>query len=185
MNLYYSLVASLPLLTNRTDPPVDEDYFMASCYAQLSPEGCSILEQCSLAPSDEAGCVHPVLAEWWEWETSLRNELTFVRSEKMGLEPERWLRGDGEIGAFRELVGHAVQAKTPLEAEEMLNDARWEFLDSLEVGHHFDLEFLILYRLKLQIASRRRLFTPEGGAEEYRSIYSGVVEQVRDIGGWK
>jgi len=49
-----------------------------------------------------------------------------------------------------------VAYKTPsiLEAEKTLDQARWEFLDSLSIGHYFDFNYLLSYLLKLKILER-------------------------------
>jgi hypothetical protein len=46
----------------------------------------------------------------------------------------------------------------------MLDEARWRMLEELCVGHYFDLDFLIIYALKLLILERwQRIRTADGG----------------------
>ena len=41
-----------------------------------------------------------------------------------------------------------------LEAEKILDQARWDFLDSLGLGHYFDFDYLLIYGLKLKMLER-------------------------------
>lgn len=41
-----------------------------------------------------------------------------------------------------------------LEAERMLDGERWCMLDELSLGHYFDIDFLIVYALKILILER-------------------------------
>ena len=41
-----------------------------------------------------------------------------------------------------------------LEAEKILDQARWNFLEALSFGHYFDFDYLLVYGLKLAILAR-------------------------------
>lgn len=79
-----------------------------------------------------------------------------------------------------------VKEGNPLEVEKKLLKYRWEYIEELEKAHHFDLEFLILYFLKLQILQRLSLFEVEKGKERYQNVVTadyraqGSEEGVKD-----
>jgi len=52
------------------------------------------------------------------------------------------------------MVVSAAQADNPLLVERRIDLARWEKLEELELQHYFDLQFLIVYYLKLQILNK-------------------------------
>jgi len=57
------------------------------------------------------------------------------------------------------------EGKNPLEIEKRLMRAQWDFLEEQEIGHFFDLDFLIIYYLKLQILERMFSFNKEKGQQ--------------------
>jgi hypothetical protein len=48
----------------------------------------------------------------------------------------------------------AYRSASILEAEKILDQARWNFLDALSFGHYFDFDYLLVYGLKLKILER-------------------------------
>ena len=52
-----------------------------------------------------------------------------------------------------------------LEAEKLLDRTSWQFLDELEQGHYYDLEFLMVYGLKLKILERHQEYATSKGRE--------------------
>ena len=64
---------------------------------------------------------------------------------------------------------------TPLDAERRLLRWKWDFLDETEHEHHFDLEFLIIYFLKLQILHRLVSFDAELGLHNYQNLCEAEV----------
>ncbi len=73
-------------------------------------------------------------------------------------------------------AAEAFSKDNPLDAELLLNNARWQFIEELSAGHFFDLEFLVAYRLKLQLQERRAMFEEEKGFAAYRGLYERVLE---------
>ena len=81
-----------------------------------------------------------------------------------------------------EIAREAAAQESPLAAEELLNRARWSFLDDLEVGCFFTIEKLIIYYLRLQILERKSLFNKEAGTERYKSIYQSITKEIAGEG---
>lgn len=95
------------------------------------------------------------LKKWFTFDTLLRNELVKVRASHKRIDPARYLRHDGYAG--QEIMHLALGAhRNPsiLEGERVLDQARWQVLEQLSFGHFFDLDFLIIYALKLLILER-------------------------------
>lgn len=63
----------------------------------------------------------------------------------------------------------------PLEIEKNLLRLRWQFIESMEPDHHFDLELLMLYYLKLQILKKLSEYDKDKGMERFTQI-SKVAE---------
>ena len=71
---------------------------------------------------------------------------------------------------IRKDLGSIIQEKKdPLEIEKEILLLRWNFLEDQEMGHFFDLSFLIIYYLKLQILERLFSFDKERGKERFEN----------------
>ena len=76
-----------------------------------------------------------------------------------------------------------VRDGNPLSIEVALLRYRWDFLEAMEKEHHFDINILILYFLKLQILSRLARFDKETGQRHYnRLIDENPMPPVNDNG---
>ena len=65
----------------------------------------------------------------------------------------------------------------PLDVEKKLLQLRWHFIDELEFGHYSDVDFFILYYLKLQILQRLWQFDKERGKEKFLTYTEMAYEQ--------
>jgi len=98
----------------------------------------------------------PTLEKWRKFDTALRNELVKIRSSRKRIDPTKYLRG--ESGYTESFISHsamnAYRNPSVLEAEKTLDQERWRQLDELSAGHYFDIDFLIIYGLKLLILEK-------------------------------
>ncbi len=95
------------------------------------------------------------LSKWQAFDKSLRNELVRARAGRKKLDPLKYLRGDGYTeSTIVHVAMTAARNLSIIEAEEELDRMRWQELDELAFGHYFDIDFLIVYCLKLQILER-------------------------------
>ncbi len=173
---YYYTVASLPMLTINQDPPITIDYFTETCRYTMSEQDFRTLMTAEIAPVNPS--TQKTIEMWQNWERSLRNELARIRSQKTGIDAERYLReGDTSTGVF-DAAREAAGAVNPQAGEDILDNARWRYLDELESSHNFDLTKLIVYYLKLQIAERKKSMNTENGSEKYREIYNGITDKI-------
>ncbi len=176
MAQYYYTVASLPMLSYEHEPPIDTQYFLDSCINTVNAEDYRILCSADLVPNDAAE--DSILILWTSWEKTLRNELVKMRSASTGLDAESYIRENNYSTGAYDAAREAYNSANPLLGEDVLNKARWAFLDNLEVGHYFDLSRLIIYYLKLQLLQRRQLLKPEVGKKKYSELYNQITDKI-------
>ncbi|QEN07715.1 DUF2764 family protein [Oceanispirochaeta crateris] len=180
MGQFYYTVASLPML--KYDEPVDLKHsdYLEDCHKWLKPSEWDILKSSLINP--ETDMEFPGIAEEYrKWEISLRNELVALRSSALGLEADEYTRKGDRFADTASLAAAAFKEESPLIAENTLNKGRWEYIESLKVGHFFDLEFLVLYSLQLQIIERKRCFDEETGFAKYQGIYKNILSGIDDV----
>lgn len=142
-----------------TKPPFSSELFLAICRDLIPESGWRILEQCRRETLLEDQISQPTLKKWVDFEVGLRNELVKVRAARKKIEPAKYLRRDGysEIELYHIAI-HSHRITALIESEKFLDQQRWSKLDGLSLGHYFDLEFLIIYYLKLRILLRWQNF---------------------------
>jgi len=177
---YYYLVATFPMLFFDTERPLGIESFLESCGEHLSSRDYRVIEAASLSPLPTGGPSCGLLERWRAWETALRNELVRARAKEQGIDPEGHLREGEQIVSVAEAARDAFGQEVPLAAEQVLDRARWDYLDELETGHYFDLEKVIVYYLRLQILHRKALFDAESGAAAFEEIYRGTTRPIRE-----
>jgi hypothetical protein len=100
-----------------------------------------------------------------------------MRAGKKGIDSEKYIvSGSLETGII-EIAREAFAAPAPLDAELILNKARWEYLEMLEAGHYFDLGKLIIYFLRLQILQRKAQINTEKGKAVFGDVYSIITSE--------
>ena len=175
MAVYYYISASLPMLVGPDQPPpLESREFLDACRRFLDQSDFPSVENSTLDPDgpDAPG----VCLGYRTWERSLRNDLAKLRAAEQQLDPSAYVRDVAPVFGTLQVASAAMNASTPLEAEILLDAARWSVIDDLETGHYFDIEFLRSYRLKLQLLERRAMFDEERGFAAYRDIYARVLE---------
>ncbi len=133
-------------------PPLSFGKFLQHCEGLIPEEDIAFLEA-GRRISEYVDSAEPsALRKWREFDLALRNELVKVRAAHKKIDPLPYLRGDGYVEpSITHIALHAYRSTSLLEAEKILDEERWRFLDELAVGHFFDLDFLIVYALKLLI----------------------------------
>ncbi|MEA1927875.1 MAG: DUF2764 family protein [Candidatus Auribacterota bacterium] len=152
---YYYFAATLPMLTFGTRPPMSSEDFLEKCDEYLSRGDREVISNALLMPPDTITKKNTVLNRWIAFENASRNELVNFRAKKLGRDPGEYFRGEYVPNPYiAALVVSAAQADNPLLVERRIDLARWEKLDEIELQHYFDLQFLIVYYLKLQILNK-------------------------------
>ncbi|KJR42792.1 hypothetical protein MCHI_001327 [Candidatus Magnetoovum chiemensis] len=162
---YYYVVSSLPSLYVDKKPEISIERFLNLCNEQLKEHDRLIIESVSIYREKATNSTLLSLSKWYEWETSLRYELAMLRAKNIGVEiraPQSNILRSSHIS---KTAAAAFNEPSPLQAEAMLNKARWDYLDELEKGHYFDITKLVIYYIRLLILKRLSLFDAEKGKE--------------------
>jgi len=175
-NHYYYLIASLPTLSYDMENPVSEEEFFGEYESVLTEKDYKILKSAKLIPLEEKS-ENVTLEKWNNWERSLRNELVRMRAGKKGIDGEKYVAGEGFEAGIPEIAREAFQAPSPLDAESILNKARWDCLETLESGHYFDFAKIIIYFLKLQVVQRKLQISKEKGKTAFSEIYAAIHDK--------
>lgn len=118
-----------------------------------------------------------VLKKWFSFETALRNEFVKIRASYRHIDPVPYLRQDGDTGfSLFHAVMSAHRNPSLLDSERALDQERWNFLEELERGHYFDLDFLIVYALKLLILERWERINAADKIRLMEGVLTKVVE---------
>jgi hypothetical protein len=157
MEAYYTyLISSLPMLNFSSRPPFSLDGFFVKCKG-LIPEAeiNSLRNACYNSDCFLNAATTDSLKKWVRFELTLRNELARARASRKKIDPLRFVRFPDDPEAHISHVAMAAYRSTSiLEAEKILDQERWNFLESLSFGHYFDFDFLLVYVLKLKILER-------------------------------
>jgi hypothetical protein len=153
---YIYLVSTLPMLRFKTSAPISFERFLQTCARFIPLEDLAVLKEVSISGEyDYTKTSAPALKKWHQFDTALRNELVRIRASRGHQDGENYLR---RVKYSEPSITHiaisAYRSPSILEAERMLDEARWRALDEFALGHYFDLDFLILYALKLLILQR-------------------------------
>ena len=178
MNLYVSLVASLPLVKMTEPPQMSYGKFISDCTGQIDAKHLELLKKLSPVPgvppgqkaaassTDDPGALEAFIAEFPKkslareyllFESALRHSAMKLRAAKLGAafatpKPGYTLFDSEADRAVRT----AFSAPNPVERERILDTARWNKLDELEVRNHsrFNFDTLCAYAIRLQIAGK-------------------------------
>lgn len=134
-------------------PPFSFEKFLNKCQDLIPQKDMELISGLHL--TEMAQQKNETIKRLAGFEILLRNELVKLRAVRKKVPPEKYLRPDGYAGASVYHVAVAAQRNpSSLEAERMLDRARWDFLDELSTDHYFDLDLLVIYGLKLLILER-------------------------------
>lgn len=188
MQQYYYTVASLPALRFEEPPFLSQDDFLELCRIEATPEDQRVIEMASIHPESDpdggdAGTAAPgVLGVWNRILREFHIHAAQIRSQNLGWEADRIPRAEGIDASMSERTRAILNEENPLKMETALMRWLWQVADDLESGHHFDREKLVVYHLKLQLATRRALLTDsEGGQEEFDRQYKVVAQSLMEI----
>lgn len=163
------------MLAYDTEKFMSEEEFLDCCESTVSPQDYRLLKSVSLVPSSLEETINPVLDKWNSWERSLRNDLVKMRASRKGVDGDKYVASGTIETGLQNIARDAFSAATPLEAEIILDRARWDYLENLEAGHYFDLGKLIIYFLQLQLMKRKSLIVKEKGKSKFEEIYAAIT----------
>jgi len=167
MDKYIYFAAQLPMLVFDKEPAIGIDSFLTEGRKWLSDSDYDLLSNVSINDT-EPGKVDPAaLREYKLHEYALRMELTQYRQSLKA-------RQEHKPQLFSPTV---LKEGHPLDVEKKLLQLRWNVLSELEFGHYSDIEFFILYYLKLQILRRLQQFDKEQGKAKFLTYTELAYEQ--------
>lgn len=152
---YIYLISSLPMLHFGIKPPFLFGKFLEICAGLIPQTDWELLKNVSVNGEYDYELKQPTLNCWYEFDSDLRNELVRLRASRRRVDPVKYLRRDGNYRlSIVHLAMNAQRSPSLIEAEKMLDQGRWQKLEELSFGHYFDIDFLIIYALKLLILER-------------------------------
>jgi len=157
MDKYFYFAAQLPLLSlQQTENISSKQFFIEEASKWLSKKDIKILLSVNLDDYhvDKRNQTQKLCSQF---EYEIRSEIAKYRKSlhedfeyKVSLFPMTMLK-DG----------------SPLDVENRLLQLRWDFYEENSQGHYSDLNYLILYYLKLQILWRIMSFDKENGQKKF------------------
>lgn len=171
MAQYYFAASFLPFLSYDTEKTITIDDFIELCRDQCTEKDWLVIKRTNINELEYGVPSCSTLEKWITWEINLRNELVRHRAANKKSDPALYLREAAETIDLSVIAQNAFGQESPLAAEEILNRARWSYLDELEFGHYFDIDRLVVYSLKLQILERKNSFDFEKGREICRRFF--------------
>lgn len=193
MGSYYYLVSQLPSLIYGQTPPMSSDSFKELARPLLSEGDAVLMDLICLDPQPQKeGAEGRSYADaapasgsdfidgWREWERALRLNVARHRAQKTRreapVEPPLY-----PADAAAAAVKAVVSTESPLEAEMVLDRARWATIDVLQGTDYFDRNTVYAFLLKLILLERYAAFFDSGkGFAEYKSLYASILEGVKE-----
>jgi hypothetical protein len=117
---------------------------------------------------------------WRDWERTLRlnaarhRAIKTKRENGAPVEPPVF-PADAASAAVKAVVG----TESPLDAEILIDKARWNTIEVLAGNDYFDRNTVFAYYLKLVLLERKASFKTEEGFAEYKSLYASILESAQ------
>ena len=144
------------MLNFSSRPPLSLEDFFTKCKGLIPEAEIALLRNvCDNHDGSLFVTATDNLSKWLKFEIALRNELVRARAARKKIDPLKFIRFPDDPEAYISHVAMvAYRSISVLEAEKILDQERWNFLESLSFGHYFDFDFLLVYVLKLKILER-------------------------------
>jgi len=186
-------MAQLPFLIYEQKPHITSGAFKSLAESLMDKEDSKLMEYLSLDPDVQSAGEGPSYTEafpstgcgfidgWREWERTLRLNLAkyravhIKRENTSALEPP-FMPVDAAASAAKAVTGDS----SPLDAEILIDKARWNAIDSLAGNDYFSRNSVYAYFLKLLLIERRQAFNADKGFSEYKSLYAEIIESAHN-----
>ncbi len=174
MRYNYYTVAALENIRLDEKVPISEDKFLQFAEDTIDARDYQVLLKSRWGLTEPTGLsfADRILS----WEKELRLELAKARISKIHFDPAPALPSSDGNDSLLEQVRAVMALDSPLDAERFLDHLRWSFLENMGACHFFDLEALVVYYLKLQLALRQEKFQEELGRESFEKAYTAVTD---------
>lgn len=171
---YYYLISSLPAIILGEKPYYSSKEFMNLCSEWIGKSDIEKLSKLTLN-LENTNTNNRFARDWYKSEEILRNCSVKKRAAKLNKDPLPYLKIEDKIYADIERgVQDSFSAENPLEKEMALDKLRWKIIDSLEIGHFFDLEKLCAYKLRLLICEKWSTRKTEAGQKNLDTILDSL-----------
>ncbi|GEM_PF-913892 len=184
---YYYFIASLPRIefdTSTTLPgltaragsvhskiPLSVQDYLKDCKNLLASEDYELVERILTEEGSPIKTDDKILNAWINFNERLRNELAWFRAERAGKDPLNHAREEKSKDPRLTTMIHQIsQQPNLLTTEKFLDQMRWEFLDELSFAQYFNMEFLIIYTLKLKILARYEEIYSDKGKKQFAEL---------------
>lgn len=156
-NKYYYLVASMPAMKFAEGVPMGTEQFLYECEKWLADEDLNSIRKASgpVSKEEKGAQSEGLLGELLKKDLLLREQLKQIREANKA----------GETAHVPEYLRPVMDAANPLQMETELQRLRWDFLEAMSAEYFFDLNWLILYFLKIRINKRMASFNKDKGEE--------------------
>ena len=179
MGSYYYLMAQLPFLIYEQKPPMSSLEFKDLAKGLMTPNDAAVFKNLSLNCPENSDC--DFIKKWQKWDKNLRLNLAKQRIIKSRLDKtftEPQLMYLDAVAA----ASKAVDEHSPLDAEILLDKARWHAIEEIAGDDYFHRNTVYAYYLKLLLIERRQSFDADKGFAEYKSLYASIVESAQNTG---
>ena len=183
MGSYYYLIAQLPYLVYGTKPPMSSENFKAMVGTLLDDNDAKMMRYLSfdgVFSNDSCECAF--IDNWRNWERALRLNLAKERALKLKKDIPvtdiPFFPQEAAVAASK-----AVDEKSPLDGEVLLDKARWNAIDAIAGNEYYSINGVYAYYLKLLLLERRQVFNAEKGFAEYKTLYASILESAQNSPG--
>ena len=168
---YYYFIASLPRIEFDGRLPVSLSDFLKSCENLLEEKDFQLIKEILNDEEPAVKTTNKTLEAWTHFNSRLINELAWFRAERAGKDPVNHVRGEKSKDPHLTAIIHQIsQEPNLLISEKFLDQIRWKFLEELRFGQYFNMEFLIIYALKLRILARYEEIYSDKGKEQFEEL---------------
>jgi hypothetical protein len=179
---YYYFIAQLPYLIYEQKPPMSSKNFKALAADLLDDGDMKVMEYLSFDQVFSNNDTCDFINNWKNWERALRLNLAKERALKLKKEVQitdiPFFPQEAAVTASK-----AVDEKSPLDGEILLDKARWNAIDTIAGGDYFSVNNVYAYYLKLLLLERRQAFNAEKGFTEYKTLYASILESAQNSPG--
>ncbi|MGP1438886.1 MAG: DUF2764 family protein [Treponema sp.] len=182
MAKYYYLMAQLPTISFGSKPPFKYEEFEELAFRYINKKDKEILKTLSLEPNrDDKKTSSSFLNKWYDFERAVRLALRELRASKLKWENVdiSYEEHNKVISSYyaQNIASQAFAMDDPLQAELFLDRKRFEFLNNIKTEDAFSSDALFSYAIMLLLIIREESFSKEIGIEEYKKLYSEILEK--------
>ncbi|MEA2078108.1 MAG: DUF2764 family protein [Candidatus Marinimicrobia bacterium] len=169
MDKYIYFAAEMPGLQWGSEQLLSEQDFLEEAKKWMNEADYTALSE-TLVNRYDAQNSKRIYSDFLQFEKELRTELAEYRSATK----------EGYEYKFVHLPAQLIKDGNPLDIELKLMKYRWDWLGEQEFGHYSDLDFFVLYYLKLQLLQRVATFKQEVGEEAFKELIKQNLENTEE-----